>query len=162
MILITTDFKGTGWQSEETCYLCQNTDQQRAVVNTVMNFQVAFHFSNGATAPGGPGPPHYRGFTITLRHTPHSVRLLWTGDQPDAETSTWQHTTLTRNTSMPQAGFEPAIPASQRPQIHASVVTGIGTGMKRYEITDMKFLDLFCDYSIPKREAPRSQNMNAW
>ena len=29
--------------------------------------------------------------------TPHSVRLLWTGDQPDAETSTWQHTTLTRD-----------------------------------------------------------------
>jgi hypothetical protein len=27
--------------------------------------------------------------------TPHSVGLLWTSDQPDAETSTWQHTTLT-------------------------------------------------------------------
>jgi hypothetical protein len=27
--------------------------------------------------------------------TPHSVGLLWTGDQPDAETSTWQHTTST-------------------------------------------------------------------
>jgi hypothetical protein len=25
--------------------------------------------SNGATAPSGPGHPHYRGFTITLRHT---------------------------------------------------------------------------------------------
>jgi hypothetical protein len=23
---------------------------------------------HGATAPSGPGPPHYRGFTITLRH----------------------------------------------------------------------------------------------
>jgi hypothetical protein len=30
-------------------------------------------------------------------HTPHSVRLLWTSDQPDAEISTWQHTTLTRD-----------------------------------------------------------------
>jgi hypothetical protein len=29
--------------------------------------------------------------------TPHSVRLLWTSDQPDAETSTWHHTTLTRD-----------------------------------------------------------------
>jgi hypothetical protein len=28
--------------------------------------------------------------------TPQSVGLLWTGDQPDAETYTWQHTTLTR------------------------------------------------------------------
>jgi hypothetical protein len=27
--------------------------------------------------------------------TPQSVRLLCTGDRPDAETSTWQHTTLT-------------------------------------------------------------------
>jgi len=28
--------------------------------------------------------------------TPHSVGLLWTSDQPDTDTSTWQHTTLTR------------------------------------------------------------------
>jgi len=26
-------------------------------------------FLFGATAPSGPGPPHSRGFTITLRHT---------------------------------------------------------------------------------------------
>jgi hypothetical protein len=30
--------------------------------------------------------------------TPHSVVLLWTSDQPDAEVSTWQHTTLTTDT----------------------------------------------------------------
>jgi hypothetical protein len=30
---------------------------------TTLNF-----FFNAATAPSGPGPPHYRGFTITLRH----------------------------------------------------------------------------------------------
>ena len=28
-------------------------------------------------------------------YTPHSVGLLWKIDRPDAETSTWQHTTLT-------------------------------------------------------------------
>jgi hypothetical protein len=27
------------------------------------------HFFHGATAPSGPGPRHYRGFMITLRHT---------------------------------------------------------------------------------------------
>ena len=27
--------------------------------------------------------------------TPQSVGLLWTGDQPETETSTWQYTTLT-------------------------------------------------------------------
>jgi hypothetical protein len=26
-------------------------------------------FPHDATAPSGPGPPHYRGFTITRRHT---------------------------------------------------------------------------------------------
>jgi hypothetical protein len=52
--------------------------------------------------------------------TPHSVGLLWTRDQLDAETSTWQHTnTHKRQTSMPATGFEPAIPPSKPPQIHA-------------------------------------------
>jgi len=46
-------------------------------------------------APTGPGPPGYRGFTIT--DTSHSVGILWTSDGTDANTSTWQHTTPTRN-----------------------------------------------------------------
>ena len=61
--------------------------------------------------------------------TPHSVGLLWTSDQPNAETSTWQHTTLTRDSAcMPLAGFEPTIPASEGPQTHAldRADTGIG------------------------------------
>jgi len=48
-----------------------------------------------ATAPSGPGPPHSRGLEITLSDAPQSVGLLCTSDQPVAETSTWQHTTLT-------------------------------------------------------------------
>jgi hypothetical protein len=60
-------------------------------------FKNNFSFFQGTTAPSGPGPPHYRGFMTTLSDTPHSVRLLWTSDQPDAQTSTWQHTTLTRD-----------------------------------------------------------------
>jgi hypothetical protein len=41
----------------------------------------------------------------------HSVGILWTSDQPEVETSTWQHPTLTtdRQTSMPPMGFESAI-----------------------------------------------------
>jgi hypothetical protein len=46
-------------------------------------------------------------------HTLHSVGLLWTSDQPDVETS---HRNNIRQTSVPSAGFEPAIPASERPQ----------------------------------------------
>jgi len=52
--------------------------------------------------------------------TPHSVGLLWTSDQLDAESSTRQHTTLTTDKYPCQpAGFEPTIPASKRPQTHA-------------------------------------------
>ena len=43
-------------------------------------------FVSGATAPSGPGPPHSRGFTHN--DVPHSIGLLWKGDQPVAETST--------------------------------------------------------------------------
>ena len=52
-------------------------------------------FYHGATAPSGSRPSHYRGFMITHSDAPQSVGLLWTSDQPVAETSTWQHTTLT-------------------------------------------------------------------
>jgi len=60
--------------------------------------------------------------------TPQSVGLHWTSDQADVETSTWQHTTQSKQISMPPAGFEPAIPASERPQTHAlnCAATGIG------------------------------------
>ena len=53
--------------------------------------------------------------------TPHSVGLLWTSGRPDAETSTSQHTTFTRDrqTAMPPAGFDPEIPACERPQMYA-------------------------------------------
>ena len=40
-------------------------------------------------------PPHSWGFLRSHTDTPQSVGLLWTSDQPVAETSTWQHTTLT-------------------------------------------------------------------
>ena len=56
-----------------------------------------------------PSPPHHdatatsgRGLLITEASwshsdTPHLVGLLWTSDQPDTETSTWQHTSLTED-----------------------------------------------------------------
>jgi hypothetical protein len=48
----------------------------------------------------------------------HSVGFLWTSDKPIAVTSTWRHNTHNRQTSMAPAGFEPAIPASERPHTH--------------------------------------------
>jgi len=35
--------------------------------------------------------------SLSRSDTPQSVGLLWTSDQSDAETCTWQHTTLTRD-----------------------------------------------------------------
>jgi len=64
---------------------------------------------------------------ITLRHTT-------LGRTPMEEWSTWRrdlyltaHNTQNRQTSMHQAGFEPTIPASVRPQTHTSdsITTGI-------------------------------------
>jgi hypothetical protein len=49
--------------------------------------------------------------------TPLSVGLLWTSDQPEAETSTSQHTTLTRHIHS-HLVFELTIPASARLQTH--------------------------------------------
>ena len=85
------------------------------------------YFFMAQQPPSGPEPPHCRGFTITPRHTtvgrtpldewsarrrdlylttqhtdtPQSVGLLWTSDQPKAETSTVQHNTLTTDIYAP-------------------------------------------------------------
>jgi hypothetical protein len=86
---------------------------------------------------GGLGRLIFRGFTITLSiGTPHSIGLLWTRDQLVAETSTWQHT---RRTSMPSAGFEPAILVSERPHTHTldGTATGIGTVSLHTVFTDI-------------------------
>jgi hypothetical protein len=78
--------------------------------------------------------------TRPLSNTPHSVGLLWTGDQPDAETSTWQHNTHNRKTSMSPAGIEPAIPASERPKTLAFNRAATGTGNFREETFIMKHI----------------------
>ena len=79
-------------------------------------------FSHGATAPSGPGAAHYRGFTITLRHTTLGKVPL---DEWSARRR--QHITLSQEPSMPPAKFEPAIPAAERPKTYAlgRAATGI-------------------------------------
>jgi hypothetical protein len=66
-----------------------------------------------------PRPPHCRGFTMTLSYvTPHSVALLWTSDRPVAGIFVPDNTQYSRQTS--PVGFQPAVPASEWPQTHAS------------------------------------------
>jgi len=72
----------------------------------------------GATAPSLLRTLHYRGFTITLRHTtlgrtPPDELSLRRGDL-----YLTTHNNHTRQSSAPPAGFEPAIPAIKRPHTH--------------------------------------------
>jgi hypothetical protein len=61
----------------------------------------------------------------------HLVELLWTTDQPVTEKSTLTtHNTHKRQTSIPPAGFEPAIPASERSQTHAIDRAASGIGLE--------------------------------
>jgi hypothetical protein len=84
-------------------------------------------------------PPVCRGLLIieaSLSHsdTPHSVGLLWTSDQPDAETSIWQHTARTKDRepcSRRDSNTQPK--ERERPQTHAldRAATGIGPRVSR-------------------------------
>ena len=53
---------------------------------------------------------------------------MWSRDLPVAETSLWQHTTITIDRPVLAEEFEPAIPASESPQTQPfdDVVFGFG------------------------------------
>jgi len=59
--------------------------------------------------------------------TPHSLGLLWTIDQPDAETSTWQHTTPTRDRHLWLRRGSNPIPANER--LHIRDLDRVPTGI---------------------------------
>jgi hypothetical protein len=87
-----------------------------------------FFFSNGATAPSG------HGLLIIEASRSHSDTPLgrtpldeWSARRRDLYLTT--HNTYERQTSMPPAGFEPTIPASERPQTHALDRAAIGIGI---------------------------------
>ena len=86
---------------------------------------ISFH---GATALSGTGPPHYRVFTITLRHIKLGRSPLdgWSARHRDLCLAT--HSTFYRQMSMPPARFESTTTASERPRTHAldRAATGIG------------------------------------
>jgi hypothetical protein len=61
---------------------------------------------HGATALSVPGPPHYRGFTITLRHTTFGTIPLdgWSARHTDFTTHTHTHIQRTEhNTYIPSS-----------------------------------------------------------
>jgi hypothetical protein len=75
-------------------------------------------FLHRATAPSGPEPPYYRGFTITLRNTTHAGIPLdeWSARRKDLDLT--KHNTHKKQTFVP-GGFEPAIPTREQQQTHA-------------------------------------------
>ena len=81
-----------------------------------------------STAPQWAKSPDWLSFTITLSHTTLSRTPPdeWWARRRDVYLTT--HNTYNRQASMHPIGFEPAIPANERPQIHASerAATGIG------------------------------------
>lgn len=60
----------------------QQKDEELHDLYTITHRVFFFH---GARSCSRLGPLHYRGCTNT--DTSHSVHLLWTSDQPDAQTS---------------------------------------------------------------------------
>jgi hypothetical protein len=78
---------------------------------------------------------------VTLRHTTLGRTPLdeWSDRRRNLYLTT--HNTHKREIFMPPAGFEPAIPASERPQIHVleGAATGIGVIVySRYKLKGMK------------------------
>jgi hypothetical protein len=91
--------RGTNWTSISVVHIQLSCKCQASVGSIVWKstHEPSSITNHNVTAPNGPEPPHYPGCTITLRHTTVG-RTPLDEHQSDAETSTWQHTTLTRDT----------------------------------------------------------------
>jgi hypothetical protein len=103
--------------------------QLMGIITRTVPSLLLFFFSMARQPLGGPGLLIVRRFAIThFRHTTIGRTLLddWPARRRYLYVTTYN--THKRQTSMPLAGFEPTIPASERPQTHASdrAVTGIG------------------------------------
>jgi hypothetical protein len=114
---------------------------------------------SGTTAHSGLGPPHYRGFTITLRHTTLGRTPLdeWWAQHRDLYLTT--HNPHKRQTSMPPAGFKPTILASERLQTHAldRTATGIGTRLLVPIIIKCKLWRTLILLTTPAQNVKRNQ-----
>jgi hypothetical protein len=76
-------------------------------------------FPRGLTAPGGPQPPHYVAFAITLRHIALDRTPPDEGSAQRTELYLTTHNTHTRQTSKHLAAIGPAVTTSNRPKTHA-------------------------------------------
>ena len=99
-------------------------------VHVLLVYYLGIYF--GATAPSppiGPGSPHSWCLYIAYNDAPQSVGLLWTSDQLILETSTWQHTAVTRDKHpYPRWDSNPQYHqvSGRRPYTLDRLATGIG------------------------------------
>jgi len=105
---------------------------------------------HGATAPSEPGPPHYRG-SLSHSDTPHLEECP--GQRIGLYLTT--HNTHNRQTSKHPAAFEPAIPASERPQTHALDHAATGIASNSYILVlNCRLINshfqVSCKYNNPK------------
>jgi len=79
---------------------------------------------------GVSGPPHYRGITITLRHTTLGWTLLdeWWAPARSRDPYLTTHNAHKRQTSLQPAGFKPTVPASEGLNTDALYRAGTGIG----------------------------------
>jgi len=66
-------------------------------------------------SPTGPGPSHFLGFMITLRHTVLGRTRLEEWSARRRQTSTWEHTTLTRDSHPWSGAIRTCNPSQRRP-----------------------------------------------
>ena len=88
----------------------------------IMALEHTVFFLHGATAPSGPGSPHYRVLAVKLRHTTVGRTPLdeWSAGNRDLYLTT--HNTQYRQIFRPpppRVRFEPTIPASERPRLRS-------------------------------------------
>jgi hypothetical protein len=104
------------------------TDRHCGIVFGLYQLMTKYFFSMAQQPPVGPGPHHYRGFTIILRHTTLGRTPLDERSARRRDLYLTTHNTHNRQTSMSPVGFEPAIPVSEWLQNHAldRAATGIG------------------------------------
>ena len=99
-------------------YILRDNDKRRR--NETKRRYKRIIFLTWRNSPSGPRPPHYRGFVIILRHTTVSRNTLDECSARRRNLCLTTHNTHKRQTSMPPVGFEPSIPAYERPQTHAT------------------------------------------
>ena len=109
----------TGTQGEQPISLSTNYGASSVVRQTVHEVSFCSLSSPPLPPPVAWQPTVGYGFRIfdfsrSHSETRHSVGLLWTEDEPDAETSTWKHTTFTRDWHPRPGGIQSRNPSKRK------------------------------------------------